>query len=223
MKRKFEIEKIIGLVALFIIGFLVIGCIPEEKSNDTEESSSSPQSTADSATANTLEGTWETSCMKKNESSGNSNKNTIEISESTLTSTYSNYADPNCQNLFKSIVIRSTYKVGVSFDSSDNEQAQEVDLTFEQITNTFGVQELVTTLNLTKACGINDWEVNVPKDVTDLKCGEGDTIFKKGQEIYSSFRVKDDKLYVADQTQGGGTTSAARLAKIDTTEPYLKK
>ena len=142
------------LVILLIVSTVTfIGCAK----NDSDSKDESSSSTA-------YDGTYLSSC---------SDKRIYQIELSGLTSTFSikDYKDSNCQTDEGEHIVTETFTLGDNVTvtkNTDNSSvtAQKIDFTKTKHTYTIKNSSDLKTTNEAGSCGVSDWELNVPKDIS---------------------------------------------------------
>jgi hypothetical protein len=157
-----------------------------------------------------LQGSWMTSCYTDQE---RNLKKDLYIVSSQIYSTESLYTDSSCLELQIKLEQVTAYDTAPSdFVPS----ATAVDLTAQRSFMTVFDSGTVTSWNHARFCGINDWDVGIPREVTGRDCG-GHAMPKSGDKDYDLYlRDGSSRLWIGLRTQTfDGSTPDKRPHEVD--------
>lgn len=195
------------LAIAILILFLTASCKPKTEEVDLSS----------------IVGTWnlKPSC-KQSATSGYISMQLV-YSEASFAQTVSVYSDLNCSVPILTIAISGTY-ITSNLTSTMLEYRADLDSTLAVYQITPNSSGLATDYNTSSYCGYNNWQLNVPKDVTGRNC-DGTIIPSVGAVEYSFFeKVKvgytmlgtefapDDLYFGTKDSTHDGTSPTQRYA-----------
>jgi hypothetical protein len=159
-----------------------------------------------------LQGSWMSPCYTL---SGRHLKKDLYIVSAQIYTTQSLYTDDGCIDL--SVKLEQVQ----SYQSSASELVAggtEVDLTAQRSFMTVFDAATVTTWNRAKFCGINDWDVGIPREVSGRDCG-GHPTPKAGDKDFDLYlRDGYSRLWIGKRTTANdGSTPDKRPRELDRT------
>ncbi len=159
-------------------------------------------------------GLWTTNCkdgLKKEQIYENNNR---------IVSTENFHSDQTCQN--RSFSFQTIGQVSY-YEESD----QFIDFLYYEIFLTLFKQELILDFNQRKVCGISDWKLSQPQNITGLKCaifniGKETKIPSAGEIKYGIFQMNQNKLYYGQLSKEfNSTTPERRPMQINFLTEYI--
>lgn len=193
------------LIKINLLAFIILlSCGDEEKdSSNTED--------------NDLLGVWKTECLKLGE------VNTVQMKATFVNDTVvieiTTFGDDVC--VIKTFYdrIESKYKIGSTIDNG----LTEVDFTRISHTKTANLDISLEGLNSSKIYGYDDWSVNTSKDIAGRSYTEDeDPEIEFGGMLFSVYQIKNDVLYIGDNSVNKGRTVEERSSTLSDTR-YLRK
>ena len=158
-----------------------------------------------------LDGTWETACyMKAN--------TTLTYTDLALVGNYNEYSDDACTTLIHVSKWEGTATVTGETAASDT----RLDLAFTAFKSTALTDENAATNNMYQYCGMTDWAANVEKDILGKTC-YGFSIPEGGKSL-DIYRVDGATLKFGKGAKiATDVTEADRPTAIDDTRVFTKK
>ena len=170
---------------------------------------------AEEETNKELEGTWITSCVVD---SGYSHLYKIVVTGTDAVETEEVHSDTTCSTdsykwewTYSSLTIEDE----VTFNDGTKGHKFSVDIQSYKYTQQTSVG--VSTLNLTSACGYNDWVINTAKDVIGLTCGST-TYPAKNTTARGLYNLVGNNVFL-----GGLVTTGSYPTGVSTTITYVKQ
>ena len=132
------------------------------------------------------------------------------------------FSDDNCQNEVGEATYTGTAIIGAP-SAADNSNI--LDLNYLSVSITITNQDTVNLLNspLTPGCGINDWAINVARDVTAAAGGANCPIAKPAQ-VFDIVKTDGRTLHFGQADAGHDkSTHDKRPVQLDLSNGYSKK
>jgi len=147
--------------------------------------------------------------------SGQHLKRDLYIISTQVFSTQSLYTDPGCFNLRVKLEEVRGYKTAVSTQVSG---ATEVDLVHQRSFLTVFDSATLNQWASARYCGISDWDIGIPREVTGRDCG-GHQMPKAGDPEYDLYlREGYSRLWIGLHGEGfDGSTPEKRPRELDRT------
>ena len=209
--------KTIKIAALCTLPLILTAC-----GGDDGGSSSSNNEAWFKSAPTELEGTWVSGCEYDSYDQDYS-ITTETYHGNKLTQELDVYDDSICQVENNKLRITSQIKIGNTIGT----EYTELDATLKKTEFLIPNQEYVTAANNLKMLGISNWTIDTYVNVSNnhewlegAEYGNGDPDFKVGAVSLEAFKIKNDKLYFGDDTQG---LAHGRPVIIDYKYPANKK
>ena len=161
-----------------------------------------------------LQGTWTTSCID-DDGDGIYRKITMTISGNELSSTHEgSWSESECLNNsnFFTSTLTGTFSIG---DDIDISEAKELDIIVSSCTITWLTDDIVNYVNANSWYGINDFQKNVPRDISGKTHPNGSTYPSIGETFFSVIKIDENKAYL-------GTDDAGFILNEDYRSPTLE-
>jgi len=161
-----------------------------------------------------LAGAWTTACINATSYSA---RNEVRFTAESMRWRGTSYTATNCVDQDFSFEMHNTYATGLN-----SGELFELDYVLEKIFFLFSSADAVRQANDYVYCGIKDWRINVPRDVTGKDCGG--TTYRAGDATYDLIRIDQGrKLFFGSFDNGyDGKTPESRPVAIDPHQAYLK-
>ena len=201
MVRFFNLVRIIrnlSIVAIFVLGVVAIIGSNGSDGDGNDDGSQSITITGKSGNPVGLDGSWTRGCR---ESDGESEEYVTTIEGSSFTQVLNNYESViDCSGSSDMIqTIKGTVILNGEKEAEFNGSPVTVgkfDGTFTSAQATIKTQSVVDDANAEIACGYNDWELGVAKDILDTDCFDSSKNFKA--IIYIDDTADPDLWYDGD-------------------------
>jgi hypothetical protein len=144
-------------------------------------------------------------------------RNEVRFTPETMRWRGTSYTSTNCVDQDFSFEMHNRYVTGLYAG-----EHFELDYTLEKIFFLFSSADAVRQANDYVYCGINDWRINVPREVTGKDCSG--TIYRAGDVTYDLVRIDQGrKLFFGNFEDGyDGKSPSTRPISIDPHQAYLK-
>lgn len=117
------------------------------------------------------------------------------------------------------------FVVSAAFSYSSGQEViggRALDITVKTVKIAPVSSAMVDTFNQDKNCGIDNWVINTPREVTGVTCASGSSL-KKDQRFFNIYKIEDKKLFLGIQQIGGqtndpghdGSTESQRPIRVD--------
>ena len=198
-------KKLIYVLMISLLSLTIFSCA---KKSDTSSTSTT--------TTTEVEGTWITSCTV--DSDNDSHLYKIVVTGTDVVETDEVHSDTTCSTdawkweyTYSSLTIEDE----VTFNDGTKGHKFSVDIQSYKYTQQTSVG--VSTLNLTSACGYNDWVINTAKDVIGLTCGST-TYPAKNTTARGLYNLVGNNVFL-----GGLVTTGSYPTGVSTTITYVKQ
>jgi hypothetical protein len=175
----------------------------------------------------TLQGNWATACAPAADGSGTSTTNLANFANTQVTEGNIVYGDAACATPAYSVTVTASYALGTDTQVAG---AQSLDLTISAVTATILNADYVAQFNQQKVCGIDNWAVNTPTDISGKACNGANAapMPSAGTQLFDI--VKSDastdgkpELFFGDSSgTDDGSAQGKRPVAIDSTDVYHK-
>ena len=149
----------------------------------------------------TLQGTWTTPCIY-DASNGTYRKITMIISGNELFSTHNgSWSESECLNnsYFYTSTLTGRFSIGEDIDISE---AKELDIVVSSCTITWLTDHFVNYVNANSWYGINDWQKDVPRDISGKTHPDGIIYPRIGETFFSVIKIDGNKAYLGTDDAG---------------------
>ena len=133
------------------------------------------------------------------------------------------FTDATCKTLMLSSSVRAAY--GISGDNAAFAGGKNINYVIEKVNLTLHKQEAVDNFNQGQGCGISDWVLGGPRDVTGKICNKQNPSDSSnpppaGQKRYSVLAVTADTMRLG---KGDSTTAEARDTELEPEDMMLRR
>jgi len=212
------------MLAILIIISLCLGFLMACSSSGGGSADSDNQTSADNTTTNLtgpiadLQGTWRTNVCEEVDDDLYENRS-LEVSGKNFILTSTQYSDV-CITLkaqFKSSF--TDLDVGDNVSFTDNMTGYQFTMKWEKQTVTPFDNNTTQWLVDNSVCGVADWQIDSPKDITGKDCGNDAGIFPaKETPYYGAYLLVGDNLYL-----GAGSDNGSYPTSLETDRIFVKQ
>lgn len=173
---------------------------------------------AQGATQSVLQGHWRSACEKDDFGAGSNTYYSDEISftNGAFTSSEMTFADKECLVSTATELTTGSYTI-VDERAFDGSSAVKVDLVILTMTQTLHTQTAVERAISYKDCGIENWSIDTPQDLSQCSDDAGIELPMRGQEI---FLRQADRLLIGDVDAQITELSTMNIGDFDDEWPY---
>jgi len=161
-----------------------------------------------------LQGTWTTSCIF-DDSNGIYRKITMVISENELSSTHDgSWSESECLNnsYFYTSTLTGTFSIG---DDIGISESKELDIMVSSCTVTWLTDDSVNYVNANSWYGINDWQKDVPRDISGKTQPSMITYPSIGETFFSAIKIEGNKAYLGTDVAGFSLNEEFRSTTLE--------
>jgi hypothetical protein len=198
-----------------------LGCNTPSTATTDDSSDTNPSTASPDPAINQVLGTWLTGCQSTDQTQS---LEILDINLDILLTTHA-FSDSECE--------LSTYDIvesGVGTIQSLNPQSElslvDLNLTISNITLTVYDPETLTSFNQSVECGFNNWQLNIPQNVTGKYCiglNNGNQFLAAKATFYGLYAISGSLLYFGDPNTGNGSTVTARPTAVNDLNPWVKQ
>jgi 3-keto-disaccharide hydrolase len=216
--------RIPALLLSIVMLMALLGCGSSDSDSDGD-SLSAELAAAAAANPTELEGVWESQCFSN--SDGDDEKVLTTITGRKAIQAFDSYIDSSGATCSGSVTFSKEMTIIIDDEFNDTiltggVNAKTLTYTVFSYTITPKTESMANTLNQQGVCGLSNWVVNTPNDVTGGSCG-GTLMPSRGSRIYDVYQLNGNTLYSGDEGTGARTSDATRPTQLAMDYPHTRQ